>query len=583
MEATEILRDPTVEQRLVRHLRATQEEYARYSSLCRSLDNSYKPERRMAGTMAWDVNPEDVKVGQARVSVPMIWNAVNLKSNILGMRTPTPKVRPLDRRSQIKRIQAEGVETAIDRLWDDENMDEVYLNFCRTMGLYGRGILQDGVEAGESYTTNIDQQYNLWISWRRLGEPEAMCFSEMVSEQEALDLGWDGVNVNAELRFNFPIYGGYTHSDPLGIQNRNWTKERSIHGKIPVLHFYFQKTKNGTVHYARFVNGQKTVKEKSLGRKTWPFTIVEAEHVPGIPYGVGDAEPLLDIQAEYNIRRTEWAEAIRRNIKDQWKMWGLKGVNPRMVPGNGGRVWELTDKNEEDIEPLKFPVDDVGAVQNIQSIMSDYRRTSAIPAEAEADNTAAAPTSGFAMQVKFQALITQLAPRQKRIKRALKGWALSKLDYLAKKYPEYKDLLDAREFTIDWEFEPLTPKDVAQVVQNLATAVGAKLESPHTAMEEMGLDPDLEMDLMAEFWTDPRINPQGAMAQAQAMMMLAQVAQMSAQQPGAGFTGNQLDQRAREEAAAMAPSGDETRNQHNPLPMRQGASQVLGAHPMGGV
>ena len=532
---------------------------------------------------AWDLNPEDVKVGQARVSVPMIYNAVNLKSNILGMRTPKFVVRPLDRRDAIKRIQAEGIESLLDKVWDDEDMDEVYLNFCRTMGLYGRGIFQDGVENGESYTTNIDQQYNVWISWRRLGVPEAISFAEMVSEQEAMDLGWDGLTVNAENRFNFPIYGGYTHSDPLGIQNRNWVKERNIHGKIPVLHFYFQKSKNGTVHYARYVNGQETV-SKSLGRKTWPFTFVEAEHIPGLAYGVGDAEPLLDIQAEYNIRRTEWAEAIRRNIKDQWKMWGLKGVNPRMVPGNGGRVWELSDKAEEDIEPLKFPVDDVGAVQNIQSIMSDYRRTSAIPAEAEADNTGAAPTSGYAMQVKFQALITQLAPRQKRIKRALKkGWALAKLAWLAKKYPEYADLLDSKEFTLDLEFEPLTPKDVAQVVQNLATAVGAKLESPHTAMEEMGLDPDLEADLMAEWWTDPRINPQGAMAMAQAQLMLQQVAMQSQQQPGMGFTGNQLDQRAREEAAAMAPTGDQTTNQWNPLPARQGASQAFGAHPLGGV
>ena len=34
---------------------------------------------------------------------------------------------------------------------------------------------------------------------------------------------------------------------------------------------------------------------------------------------------------------------------------------------------------------------------------------------------------------------------------------------------------------------------------------------------------------------------------------------------------------------ASMPAGDETTNQYAPLPGRQGASQVLGGHPMGGV
>ena len=349
-----------------------------------------------------------------------------------------------------------------------------------------------------------------------------------------------------------------------------------------MVHFYYQKRKRGTVFYSLVINGSVVKEDVSTKRTAWPFTIIEAEHVPGYPHGVGDAEPLLDIQAEYSIRKTEWAEAIRRNIKDQWKAWGLKHITPRMLPGEG-RLWELTDKETDDIQPLKYPTDDVGAQAYLAQTLSDYRRTSGIPAEAEADGSVSAPTSAVAMNMKFQALITQLAARQKRLLRYARERAIRKLEWIGKQYPEYRDLVDPSQIIIEVSQEQITPKDVAQVIQNLSTAVAGKLQSPYSAMEELGLVPEDEMELMAEFWTDPRLNPQGAMAQAQAMMMLQQVAMQSQQQPGAGFSGSQLDQRAREEAQSMIPQGDETRNQFDPMPnpsLAQSA-QVQGPSPMG--
>ena len=519
----------------------------------------------MLSTGALDVNPDPLAMGQARVSVPVIWSAVNLKSNILGMRPPKFNFRPIDRKDPNLREQAEGIEAIVNKTWHDEDMDQVHLDACRTLGLYGRAILQDGILDGKTYTTNIDQQYNLWISWRRLNEPEAMCFVEMVSEQEAVDMGWDGKTVDAALRFNVPIYGGFSHDDALGLRTQNWISARTFYKKVPVVHFYYNKKKGGNILYGLIVNGQIISEDTSLRRKSWPFKWVEAEHVPGLPWGVGDAEPLLDIQAEICLRNTDWAEAVRRNTKDQWKSWGLKHLNPRVVPGNG-RIWELTDKDTDDIEPLKFPIDNVEVQAYIANVWSNYHRVSGIPAEAEGGSIGAG-SSGFQMLLKYQSLITALAPRRIRLQKVYRQWAMDKLQAVKQLYPEYADFITKLNFILEVQWSEVTPKDVAQVVQNLVQTTQSKLQSHYSAMEELELIPEDEFAFMEEFNQNPLLDPQGAMATAQAQMMMQQIAQQSQQQPGTGQSQNALTQQAREDALASAPTGGPQDNQHNPLPM----------------
>ena len=560
-------KDLTLEEKVEKHLRQSRDEMVRYASLCRILDEAYVPPSRMNSSGAWDTHVYDRVKGQAHVSVPVVYFTVNVKSNILGMRSPKFNLRPLDRRDEKQRSDAEFIETILDKIFVDENGEEAHLNLCRNLSLYGRAFIEDG----DDFTHNIDQQANVWVSWKRIGEPEAFSFVELVSPTEAMNMGWDGVTENAPLRVNWPIYGGYAHNDPLGVISQNFTgRDRTfIDNAVPVMHFYSKASKNAVVRYSLIINGQVVKSEKSLGRKTFPFTMVETEHVPGSNIGVGDAEPVLDIQAELSERLSAWSEAVRRTIKDQWKAWGLNHLTPRTLPGNG-QVWEMTDKAEEDIEPLKFVTNDVGILQYIQEIWGVYRRISGIPSEVEAESLS--HTSGYAMNVKYQSLIINLSARKIRMRRAWIKWAMNKLETVKRLYPQYAYLIDEAQFVLEVEWEEITPADVAAETQRLAQAIQAKITSPYTAMEQLQLVPEDEIRLMQDFWTDPKLNPQGFMAEQQAYQMAAQAQQMQpvdSSQPSGGGAGDLLGQ-ARERAiqSTKAPMGGQRQGQPNNITQR---------------
>src|SRR5688572_12980842 len=122
-EIVKYFKELTLEDRIERHLRSTESDAASYQALCARLDESYVPSSKL-GTGAWDVHPENKVMGQAHVSIPVVWFTVNLKSNMLGMRPPKFNVRPLDRRDQKLREDAEFIETVIDKVFVEENMDE---------------------------------------------------------------------------------------------------------------------------------------------------------------------------------------------------------------------------------------------------------------------------------------------------------------------------------------------------------------------------------------------------------------------------------------------------------------------------
>ena len=274
---------------------------------------------------------------------------------------------------------------------------------------------------------------------------------------------------------------------------------------------------------------------------------------------MGDVEPLLDIQQELNEALTDWREAIRRNVKDQWKAWGLKHIVPTMLPGEG-RLWELTEKGLDDIEPLKFPIDNTGTLEYINQQWENYRRVSLIPPEAEGGSSGGR-ASGYAIQLKFEALSTSLEPRRIRMQAAYKRWALEKLKTVAKLYPEYKDLIQSAKFTFKVVWPEITPKDTAQMVNTLAQSLAAGLESPYTAMDAMGFDPEEQMSLIREYNADQMLNPKGFMILEQAKMMAAQSNAAAAQ--GNPATG-QMDQQAKEQAMAQMQQAGPQNNQWNP-------------------
>ena len=91
-------------------------------------------------------------------------------------------------------------------------------------------------------------------------------------------------------------------------------------------------------------------------------------------------------------------------------------------------------------------------------------------------------------------------------------------------------------------------------------------------MDELQLDPEEELKLMEEFWTNPKLNPQGFMAEQQALMMQQQVAAGAARaqpaqaQPGGGGAADLLGMARQNAIQGVA-------NTANPLPGRPGGTQ----------
>lgn len=566
----------SAEERLRVHMRRAWPHASSYRQTVDLLHREFHPPYNPS--IGWDHQFREKRDKQAYVPVPLVWFTVNVMSALMGMRAPIIKLEAKTS-DELDRKDAENTELLLKYEMQRQNMKEVHLDLAKVLSLKGRGAVKVGYDGKELWTENIDNVEQLWAEWAddSYKRVRSYTYHSLISPEEARDrYNWNGTNVNgvydALRRKDGTSPVVMDHGNPLGLApwwNKTLSGRQQFIG-VPLIDFHY-KNENGEVVNALFLGNGQQVDEKVTKLADFPYIVVNCDTEPGNPFGVGDAEPVVMLQKEISTRLTDWAEAVRRNGQDQWKTFNVRGLSPRDLPG-GGRVFPLGSKEDEDVEPLKYPVDNIGYGELLQNLYDEYRRTTGIPPEVLGGGGLPTTSSGYAMAVRFQSVITRLGPRQVRLGTFYQRWAELTLRHMETVDPSTKEVINGNYFT-KIDFEAVTPRDFAQTVNSLAQAVSAGIISRRTAMEELNRVPEDEETYIREFNTDPALSPGTAAAAAAAAGQIAAI-----QSGSIGAAAQQ--QQAGSDQAMPSMAGD---NQHtaaqSPIPMRDTAAQLMGVGP----
>ena len=531
---------------LKRHLIRAEPFATSYQNKVQRLQNEYVPPYHPA-VGGWDNNFKPKKGGQAYDPIPLVWFTVNVMASLMGMRPPRFNIEPRTAEDE-DRQDAANVELLLKFEQQRQNMRETHLDLSKVLSLKGRAGVKVGYEGKDLWTENVDNIENLWPAFANdsFRKVNSWSYHSTIARDEAKDAwGWrDDLNVAGGGFWQWAAskFSNENHGDPLGRWTRRFigTSSRADvpnFDGLPMIDFHFMND-DGFVVNEIWIGSQR-VDHRVTKMREFPYITVNCETEPGNPFGIGDAEPVTALQREISGLRTLWHEAMRRNGMDTWKVFNLKGLAPTDLEG-GGRFFYLGDKESQDIEALKYPIDDVGYLQAINEAWEDFRRVTGIPPEVLGGGNISAGTSGYALAVKFQSVITRLGPRSTRLQSFYQTWGRLTLKNMEIVESDAKKVIKDNYF-VNVDFENITPKDFAQQVSAYATAVSAKLLSPRTASEELGYVSEDEYTYMREFNSDPALNPQAAAA---IQAIKGQQAAAMAGAPGAVAAAQAADQNA---------------------------------------
>lgn len=529
--------------------------------------------------IGWDTTFREKRERQAYVPVPLVWFTVNVMAALMGMRGPLFKIEP--KTSDDKdREDAAHTELLLKYESQHQNIKEVHLDFSKVLSLKGRAALKVGYEGKTLWTESVDNIEQLWAEFAtdNYKKVRSWTYHSLISPEEARDTyGWNGTAATTlyDAMQSRSMTGGFSmdHGNALGLAPRasKTLSNRQQFVGVPLIDFHYKDEKDRVVNALFLGNGQQ-VESKITKLSDFPYIPVNCDVEPGNPFGIGDAEPVVMFQKEISTRLTDWSEAVRRNGQDQWKTYNVRGLSPRDLPG-GGRIFPLGSKEDEDIEPLKYPIDNIGYGELLSHLYDEYRRTTGIPPEVLGGGGLPTTSSGYAMAIRFQSVITRLGPRQVRIGAAYQKWADMTLKNMEVVDPESKPIINGNYWT-KVDFEAVTPRDFAQNVTTLSQAVASGILSRRTAIEELNRVPEDEEQYMREYNTDPELSPQQAAAVAAAQGQINAIAQ----QANSGAS----NQAAQDETNQAIP-GMAGENQHTMLmdaiKPRDQAAQMIGTGP----
>lgn len=491
---------------LKRHINRAQPHASNFRRRVQDLYNEYHPPYDPA--IGWDTMFKPKIEGQAYVPVPLVWVTVNVMSALMGMRPPIIKMEPKTSDPQDRNNAAEA-ELLLRYEFQRQGMKETHLDLAKVLSFKGRAAVKVGYQGKEIWTDNIDMPENLWAEWSSDSYKQVRSWSyhSLINPDEAKEVyGWGGSKSGTfwELMSNL---WNFTHDDFLGRKSLTTRNIVPIDDYVPMVDFHYRL---GDKIMNAIIIGNEVVEDRDTGLPDFPYIVVNCDTEPGNPFGIGDAEPVVGLQKELSTRLTAWAEAIRRNGQDQWVTYNLRGLNPIEMEG-GGRYFPLGAREEEGIDPLKYPIDNLGFSEYIKEVLDIYRRVSGLPEEVVGGGSIAAATSGYAMAVRFQAVVTRLGPRQIRLESFYQTWAALVLKINEKVEKRAKELIDGNYFT-SIDFESITPRDFRETVVSLATAVQANILSRRTAIEELNKVSEDEFEYMREENSDPALSPETAAA-----------------------------------------------------------------------
>lgn len=526
------------------------------------LANKYLRLHHYFAPASGDQWPEDVaaRPGMIHITHNVIAPAVMTEARIESI---LPRVALLaDSADEQIRARAEAAEKLYIRWLELSGWDNWLFDGCQAKGIYGKTILKPHWNKRDKRpdVTVIENPANLRLGWGAsdFTELDWALYEYTISPFEARRRYPDiEINVDKKGKLLVTRRGG-DHADPLNQAAPALGGSKAISRPVPYQpsqyeqhqvkvwdYWYKEAGEDGgepRILNAIFVEGN--LAKGPVEHPEYPeipYIVIEHDREPGSPEGIGDVEPLVDIQIELNRALSHMAQLIADEIDPAWQL-DADSIPPGMIP-RGGEV--LAAGEGKQVRPLEKPVNQFPIDQLIERLMKSFHLRSGL-SEILFAGAPSAQTAGRALQIQIEASANRIDPRRRRLYRGLKEllifWA-----FMAEKInpkmtvgvdeqgqPQYAGVAEVIEGFRRWRIvaPEITPRDNLEMITAVVNKLNAKLIALEDAMDELGVDSPLEMIAKIEKERmNPRLFPGDTQAFVAVLSMLQQY-QQAAQAAG---------------------------------------------------
>ena len=567
------------------------------------LNAKYRRAHNLYAPLYGDQWPEDgiARPGKIHMSVNIVKAAIDVDSRLQSL-LPRISLDP-ETIALEDRARAESAEKMMIQFLEMSGWDVWLSDLTKTKCLYGKGVLKPfwNKEDNRPDVTVIENPSNLRIGYGSsdYGIIDWAIYEYLLSPLAAA-AKFPGIKIEktGDRKNPFAVTRGYDHADPLqtkplpsaanGKDNIRTPSQRvpSAYEDNQVRVWdYWYKDEKGTVYNATLIEG--TVADgpkKHPELADVPFIIIENDHEPASPEGIGTAEPIYDLQIELNRAISHWAQLVADEIDPSWQ---LTGENADSIPGGivpkAGEIVAVGAGNR--IEPIAKTINQFPVQQLIEQIFNLFHRVTGL-SEVLFGAPGGSQTSGRALAVQVEAAANRLDPKRRRLYQGLRE-LLVFWTYMSEKVnPKfaveetetgetlYAGLGEIFANLKRWKIiaPEITPRDVIENTTNTINKVNSKLISLRTAMDELGVDsPEDELKTIEMERSNAHLFPgdvqawvavvsmiQQMQAQQQAMsQQLSQVTGTELPPGGPGEAGAGMSEQAAAEAAAAQSQNDQ--------------------------
>lgn len=603
-------------------LAVTQQARARWAAIDSyqaNIVSKYRDMHHYYNPQNGDQWPEDLvlRPGQIHISTNLCKAAVDVDARLESI--PPRITLPVQNLNSTELKRAEASEALHLEWLELSGFESWFHTLCQVKSMYGKGVLKpywdDGLKRPDVSVIENPANLRLGYGSNDYTMIDWAIYEYAISPQEAY-LRWpDKVSLKPGKMQDDPpnisVIDG-DHDDPLRQKDDEFTRpffrQRSDYerGQVKVWDYWY-KNRKGTVMNATMLNGDIVDgPHEHAYLADIPYIVIEHDHEPGSPEGIGTIEAIRDLQIEFNRLLSHGLQHIADNVDPAYY---IAGPGADMAPtGIVPKAGEVVGVGDSTPGAWPKPTNTFPIESMMQELWNEFHRLTGLP-EILFGQTPGADTSGRAIAIQVEAAANRLEPRRRRLYQGLKELLIFWTIMAERKNPKIKVNRDGEEVSIGiremvegfrtWKIiaPEITPRDNIEVTQNEINKVNAKLTSRRSAMNQVGIEaPEYELDTIRGESSDLQLSPAEVQAQLSVRTIVLQLEQMQMQneqmrqqlaqlqQPAASPQGV-VEQAAATEAnlqtqqQAAAPTGFEDQNQPATAP---GGAPPPGAAPPGG-
>ncbi len=470
-----------------------EKRFGRYLTLRDVYENNLAKYSNVFGLT--DVN----KLGHVRASYNYLSQVVDKLTNFLTAKAPIINVPPRQTDDPVEVERATNIKYFLDKIHHQNRFKYFFKRAGHMQSLFGDAFIKgpwwDPKTKRICYTW-VEDPGQVFMGWKdnRFEEVDWVAFQTLQSvDSIKAQYGLDNV-----APYEGRIIGG---TYPVPSPTKRWTErqDRQTMQLDALVTEYWDEEVMMLV-----INNSDIVQYIEHDYGFIPVQKVENVHVDNRPWGKADVEELMDANVELQDRMNDAADAIRQGAVPRFKVVNDTNFDVDSVKAGANGQFIFVNGDKADVGPIPSSVSIAPYEMYIKSIMQIIYDLG-LPAIAWGGH--APETSGHSYNFQYQAITDKVRNKQLIWEMALETLN-ERILILAEKYiPGIKTILDGH-FVTDIEWEDFMPLMTSDNIVNVSNKRDRGLISYHTALKELGYkDPDAELDLIIQEWSDPKLAP----------------------------------------------------------------------------